>query len=314
MTSPDAPVGWILPAAHAAADGRPILAELFGADYSARAITPQRSDQAPAALRRSLERLRPWDARTRLDLAQWCIADHGDAGAITASTWDDAFAAISARATRAMANGRFAIGLGGDHSVSWPIVTAAAQLARQRGGADTRTGVVQLDIHHDLRSLDRGPSNGTPFRGLLHDGTIRADDLVQVGIHPFANAREVSEFAESQFIRSISLDELRALGPVEAARSALASLRDVDVVHLSVDIDVLDRAFAPGTVAALPGGLDPHRLGVVIETVCADARVGSMDVVEVDPQRDIADSTTLNAALAVFAAVASVARRTTPPT
>jgi formiminoglutamase len=302
---------WILPADAALADGRPVVADLFGADYSARSITAQRSDRAPQVVRAAMGRLKPWDATEQRDLGAWCIADHGDAGAIDESTWDGAFQRIGTRAMAALGGERFTVALGGDHSVSWPIVTAVVQHHQQvRPG--TRVGVIQLDAHHDLRPLDHGPSNGTPFRGLLETGTILADDLVQVGIARFANDRSSHEYAESQFVRTIGLEELRRLGPEEAARSAHASLRGVDVVHLSVDIDVLDRAFAPGTVAALPGGLDPVTLGALVDAICTDARVSSMDVVEFDPERDVAGATALNVASVIMTAVASVARRIRP--
>jgi formiminoglutamase len=303
---------WIVAVRDAAQGGRPVIADLFGADYSARSITPQRSDRAPAVVREALGRLKPWDARDRRDLAQWCVADHGDARAIDEATWEGAFSDIASLAMSALAGGRFTIALGGDHSVSWPVVASVAQHARHVR-PEARVGVVQLDAHHDLRPLDRGPSNGTPFRGLLESGVLLADDLVQVGIGRFANARDVHEFAEAQFVRAIGVDEVRELGAVAVAESALASLRGVDVVHLSVDIDVLDRAFAPGTVAALPGGLDPASLMAIVDRICTDPRVQSMDVVEFDPERDVAGTTALNVASVVCSAVASVARRTAPP-
>ncbi|MCW2949516.1 MAG: hypothetical protein JWN41_529, partial [Thermoleophilia bacterium] len=83
-----------VPRLDAAADGRPVLAHLFGADYSARAITPQRSDRAPGVVRAALPRFSPYDARYGTDLTQWQVVDHGDAGASRARTWEEAFDAI----------------------------------------------------------------------------------------------------------------------------------------------------------------------------------------------------------------------------
>jgi formiminoglutamase len=303
-----------VPAATAADESRAVLAELLGADYSGRAITPQRSDTAPDVVRRALARFAPYDARSGLDLAaHWCVADHANAGAIRAATWEDAFARIGALADRAFASDRFVVSLGGDHSVSWPLVESAARAAHRRHGPDARLGVLQLDVHHDVRSLEDGPSNGTPFRGLLESQVIRADDLVQVGIHPFANRAPLAEYCDAQRIRRFSLDEVAELGPSEAARAALRALSGVDAIYLSVDIDVLDRAFAPGTAAALPGGLDPRTLVGIVETACADPRVIAMDVVEFDPERDVADVTAYATANVVIAALAAVAHRTGAP-
>ncbi len=159
------------------------------------------------------------------------------------------------------------------------------------------------------RTPDDGPSNGTPFRGLLETGTIRPDDLVQVGIHPFGNRRHLAEYCDAQQIRRFPLAEVAELGPQETARAALRALSRTDGIYLSVDIDVLDRAFAPGTAAALPGGLDPATLIAIVETACADPRVIGMDVVEFDPERDVADVTAYAVANVVMAALSAVARR-----
>ncbi len=304
---------FILPVGQATTDGRTILAELFGADYSARAITPQDSDQAPDVVRRALRRFQPYDARTGLDLAGWCVADHANAGAVRAQTWDDAFGRLHDLARAAYDSDRFVVGLGGDHSVSWPLVTAAADMTKRKHGEKSRLGVVQLDVHHDVRPLDEGPSNGTPFRGLLEAGTIHPDDLVQVGIHPFANRRELAEYCDEQRIRRFDLAEVAELGGDETGRAAVRALSGTAAIYLSVDIDVLDRAFAPGTVAALPGALDPATLLQVVEAVCADPRVIGMDVVEFDPRRDIADVTAYAVANVVMAALSAVARRAGRP-
>jgi formiminoglutamase len=305
---------FVVPVAQAGADPRTILAELFGADYSARAITPQRSDAAPDVVRRALARFAPYDARSGIDLAgAWCVADHANAGAIRSSTWEDAVATLGALADRAYATSRFVVGLGGDHSVSWPLIDAAARSVRRQHGPSGRLGVLQLDVHHDVRPLDDGPSNGTPFRGLLESGTIRPDDHVQVGIHPFANRRHLAEYCDEQRIRRFALEEVAELGPRETALAALRALSRTDAIYLSVDIDVLDRAFAPGTAAALPGGLDPATLTAIVETACADSRVIGMDVVEFDPERDVADVTAFAVANVVMAALSAVARRAGRP-
>lgn len=311
-TTPSAP--FLLLAREADADPRTVLAELIGADYSGRAITPQRSDEAPDVVRHALARFAPYDSRTGQDLgASFCVADHANAGAIRSSTWDEAFERIRSRADAAHASGRFVVALGGDHSVSWPLVTSAVAATRAQHGAGGRLGVLQLDVHHDVRPLDNGPSNGTPFRGLLESGTIRPDDLVQVGIHPFANRRELVEYCDEQRIRRFSLAEVAELGPQETARAALRALSGCDSIWLSVDIDVLDRAHAPGTAAALPGGLDPATLCSIVETACGDPRVIGLDVVEFDPRRDVADITAYAVANVVMSALSVIARRAGTP-
>ncbi|MBC7461258.1 MAG: arginase family protein [Thermoleophilia bacterium] len=300
--------------AEAGADARPVLAHLFGADYSARAITPQRADLAPNVVRAALPRFSSYDAGHKTDLADWQVVDHGDAGAIRAHTWDEAFGLIERHASVALESGAFVVGLGGDHSVTWPIASAALAATRRRTGSDTaRLGILQLDVHHDVRALDHGPSNGTPMRGLLEAGLVLGGDIAQVGIHPFGNQRAASQYCDEAGIVTYSLDDVAERGTDVVARGALLSLDGVDAIHLTVDIDVLDRAFAPGTAAALPGGLTPRELLHIVEVICADHRVASIDVVEFDPERDVASVTAYAAANVVMVALAAVARRAAHP-
>jgi formiminoglutamase len=304
----------LVPAAQVAADGRPVLASLFGADYSARALTAQRSDHAPDVVRAALARFATWDSHHRTDLAAWCVADYGNAGAVRAPTWEAAVEAIDTRADAAFADDSFVVALGGDHSIAWPVVAACTEAALRRGnGEHGRVGILQLDVHHDVRSLEHGPSNGTPIRGLIESGTVRGDDVVQVGIHPFGNGRATTEYCDAVGIVRYTLDDVADRGAAAIARAALLSLDGVDAIHLTVDIDVLDRAFAPGTAAALPGGLDPRTLLQLVEAACSDPRVVSMDVMEFDPERDVASVTAYAAANVVMAALAAVARRTVRP-
>ena len=312
----------LVAASDVAGDGRPVLAHLVGADYSALAITPQRSDCAPGVVRAALPRFAPWDSRSGTDLAAWCVADHGDAGARGAGSWDESYECIHSHALRAHDAGTFVVGLGGDHSVTWPLFAAARQAFAERhaaadstggGAAPTsgppRVGLVQFDVHHDVRSLEHGPSNGTPVRGLVDSGLVLPGDVVQVGIHPFANRRSLTEYCEQAGIHRISLEHVASRGPVAAVADALEPLADVDAIYVTVDIDVLDRAFAPGTAAALPGGLSPAELVAMVESVCADSRVIALDVVEFDPERDVASITAYAAAHVVVASLAAVVRR-----
>jgi len=300
----DEPPQLFVPAGNGSSDDpRPQLATLLGADFSARSITPSHADQAPFVVREALKRFATWDAHEHVDLAQWHVPDLGDAGAIR-MTWDNAFDAIRKHADRAWGMGKFVVALGGDHSVTWPLVAAAT-------GHAARTGIIQLDVHHDVRELDHGPSNGTPIRGLIEQGYVRSDDVVQVGIHPFGNKRAYTDYCDSQGITRYSLTDIDELGPVSIAIAARQKLASCDRIYLTVDIDVLDRAFAPGTVAALPGGLAPRQLATLVSTICDDARVMAMDIVEFDPTRDVADITGWNVALTVVTALSAVARRAT---
>lgn len=282
-------------------DPRPLLASVFGADFSALSITPSRADLAPTTTRLATARFSTWDADRQVDLMDWRVADHGDAGA-SRMAWAEAFQAIELKANVALDDSTFVIGLGGDHSVSWPIVSAVKQRHK-------RLGLVQLDVHHDVRSLDNGPSNGTPVRGMIESGLIAPEDIVQIGIHPLGNKRELFEYCNAQGIRRFSLADIEKRGIKAVSAVAREHLANCDALYLTVDIDVLDRSFAPGTVAALPGGISPAELVAAISHVVADPRTVAMDIVEFDPSRDVSDCTAYNVAHAVISALVALADR-----
>lgn len=291
-------------------DARRVVATLLGADYSARSITPQRADRAPGVVRAAMPRLARWDAASGRDLTDACIADLGDVGAVRCSSWDDAFTTIRDLARRAHRGGLPVIGLGGDHSVLWPLATAAREALAERVGPDARLGIVQLDVHHDVRDPDAtGPSNGTPVRGLVESATVQGCDVVQIGIHPFGNARELGEWCDERGVHRVLLHELRARGVAAVVAEALEQLGGCHGLYLTVDIDVLDRSFAPGTVAALPGGLAPAELASLVAGIWADPRMMAMDVVEFDPERDVAGITALNAAHVISTTMSALLAR-----
>jgi formiminoglutamase len=288
-------------AAHAVDDTRADLATLIGADFSALSITPQSADEAPGAVRDQLARFAPYDAGRGIDLRPYAVTDLGDASARRRS-WGDAFEAIRSHALVAWDREVFVLAVGGDHSVTWPLVSAAAS----RAG---RIGLVQLDAHHDVRPLTGGPSNGTPVRGIVEEGLAAGPDIVQIGIHPFANHPDLGAYCTAQGITTIGLDEWRAEGSAAIAQRALDRLQDCDLVYLTVDIDVLDRGHAPGTVGALPGGIDPASLLELVSVLCEAPVVQAMDVVEFDPARDCSDITARAVAGVMMTGLASVAAR-----
>jgi formiminoglutamase len=179
--------------------------------------------------------------------------------------------------------------LGGDNSITRPGVHAMP-------GPLDRTGLLTLDAHHDLRDLDDGPTNGNPVRALLEDGLPGAN-VVQIGIQPGANPSAAADLAREAGIAVVTADQVRARGMEAVVEGALRDLADrCDAIYVDLDVDVLDRAFAPACPGARPGGLTPGEVQIAARIAGATPAVRAMDVVEVDPERDAADLTVLAAA------------------
>ncbi|MDP4112719.1 MAG: agmatinase family protein, partial [Bacillota bacterium] len=173
--------------------------------------------------------------------------------------------------------------IGGDHSITAMMVKGLHQ-ARP----NEKIGILQFDTHFDLRDLtDNGPSNGTPMRNLIESGVVRGNDMYNIGLHGFFNTKDLKKYADEQAVNYITLRNARKKGIKETVLQSLEELAaKVDTIYLTVDMDVLDIAYAPGVPASTPGGMSTAEL---LEGVLAAGRhpkVNAMDIVCLDPLRD----------------------------
>lgn len=177
--------------------------------------------------------------------------------------------------------------LGGDHSVTAPSVKA---FKKKIGG---EVGIIQFDAHHDIRNLeDGGPTNGTPFRTLIESKTINPKNLVQIGIRNYVNSEHYSYEAEELGITVYTMEDVRSRPMAEIIREAveIASV-GTKAIYVTVDIDVLDQAFAPGAVAIAPGGMEAWPLIDAIELLGQEENVQGYDIVCIDPAQDFRNMT-----------------------
>ncbi len=197
-----------------------------------------------------------------------------DAGDLALDEQPDPHGIIEAKAAALAARGVFPIFLGGDHSISWPLVRAI------RRGVPRLT-ILHLDAHPDLYdNYENDPhSHASPFARVLEEGS--ANHLIQCGIRTL-NAHQRDQ-ARRFGVEMVTMREgLEAM--ISAAR------RVEGPAYLSVDIDALDPAFAPGISHPEPGGLSTRELLSVIQAVPKGALVGA-DVVELNPENDLRDLT-----------------------
>ena len=227
-----------------------------------------------------------------------------DAGDIEEPDGDEGEAAVIAR-VRELAPA-FVIALGGDNSLTYPVALGSAA-----------SGLITFDAHFDLRD---GVSNGTPVRRLVEDvpaaaavSTARVDParIVQIGIADFANSASYARRAADWGIRVITIDEVRRRGIEDVVSEALEVAGGTDGrIHLDIDVDVCDRAIAPGCPASVPGGLQAWELRALTRAVASDTRVVSADIAEVDATADAEDGRTVRlAALCVLELLAGAAAR-----
>jgi formiminoglutamase len=277
---------------------------LIGVPIGRGSVTPGRCDLAPAAIRRAFARFSTFDLETGADLRDIAVQDFGDLDVA-----EDTPAEAGATITRAVGNAAAAtdavIILGGNNSITRPA-------CRGLGLPLSRCALLTLDAHFDLRDLDDGPGNGNPVRGLLADG-LPGSHIVQIGIQSFANSPAYARVAAEAGIQVVGIDEVRSKGAGRIVSGALARLSELaDRIYVDLDIDVLDRCFAPAAPGSRPGGMQPHDILEAARCCGVHPRVAAIDVVEIDPNRDVADVTILAAAASVLSFAAGY--RTRPAT
>jgi agmatinase len=197
--------------------------------------------------------------------------------------------------------------LGGDHSVTYPAATAVA--AHHGFG---NVGIVHFDAHADTADVIDGNlmSHGTPMRRLIESGAVLGKNFVQVGLRGYWPPANVFEWMQAQGMRWHLMNEIWERGIQAVIEDAVAEALDgTDCLYISVDIDVLDPAFAPGTGTPEPGGMNPADLLRIVRRLALECNVVALDLVEVSPPYDVSDNTVNNGHRVVFEALAGMAAR-----
>jgi agmatinase len=232
------------------------------------------------------------------------VIDYGDA-IVTHGMWEPSRAAIHQRVSEVASRGIIPIILGGDHSVTWPAATAVAE----RHGFG-KVGMIHFDAHADTAENLRGnlASHGSPMRRLIESGAIPGHNFIQVGLRGYWPGEEDQKWMRDNGLRHHTMQEIWELGVKEVMADVVAEALDgTDAIYLSIDIDVLDPAFAPATGTPAPGGFAPIDLLRVVRQIVLDTNVVAMDVMEVAPAYDHADVTVNNAHALIWEALGALA-------
>lgn len=268
---------------------------LVGVPLSRSSISPSSAHLTPAAVRAAFARFPTWHAGLDVDLP--AIADLGDL-AVADLTGAEAVETTTAL-LQALPRHELLLLLGGDNLVTWPAVRALSPDL-------SRVGVLTLDAHHDVRGFHAGPTNGTPIRGLVEAGVVH---VTQVGIGDLTNSGAHRRWCEERGVRVVPASACRGR-LADVVREELDRLAEsCDLLHVDLDVDVVDRAFVPGCPGARPGGLLPHELLAAALEAGLHAQVRGVDVVEVDAAADVNGVTVQLAAMCLLSACAGFAAR-----
>jgi agmatinase len=244
----------------------------------------------PRALR-AIERIGPYNHV--LDCApvyELKVADVGDVPFASRYMLEQSHADIEAHIGRMVDAGVAPLSVGGDHSISHPILKAV--------GKNGPVGMIHIDAHCDTSgSFDQTKfHHGGPFRNAVLDGVLDPTRTIQIGIR--GSAEYLWEFSYESGMSVIHAEEIDAMGLpaiIEKARAVVGE----GPTYLSFDIDSLDPAFAPGTGTPEVGGLTTREVLELLRGLKGVNLVGG-DVVEVAPQYDATANTAHAGAQVLF--------------
>jgi agmatinase len=240
-------------------------------------------------------------------LVELRVVDFGDAPVVPADA-RRSHEAIERTVVEVARAGAIPIVLGGDHSIAEPDVRACAAVHGE-------VGLIQFDTHTDTARDVFGValSHGTPMFRLVEAGVVVPNRYVQVGLRGYWPGEEEFAWQRERGIEAWFMHDIRTLSIEEVVERTVARI-GTGPVFLTVDVDVLDPAFAPGTGTPEPGGMTPIDLLWACRTLAERVQLVGADVVEVAPTAvGSADVTALVADRIVREILAGIALRRRRP-
>jgi agmatinase len=255
----------------------------------------------PSGVRQASRLLRPYNQS--LDVSPFGAQQVVDAGDVACNPFkiSESLREIQRSAESLLSGGGRLVTIGGDHSMSLPLLRA---VAGRFGGV----ALVHFDAHLDTWDTYFGEpyTHGTPFRRAFEEGLLIDDHSIHVGIRgPLYTSTDLREDSEFGF-RVIDSRAFQMQSAEELAERIKDRVGD-SATYVSVDIDVLDPGFAPGTGTPESGGLSPRELLTVLGELHG-IRLVSADVVEVAPAYDHAEITGIAASHVVYQLISLMAK------
>ncbi|HSI39264.1 MAG TPA: agmatinase family protein [Xanthobacteraceae bacterium] len=260
-------------------------AALIGVPYDGASVVRTGSRHGPNAVRQAMMYFTTYSSRDRRSMVGLRAADLGDV-AVVMTDMERTFRAISAAVRGLVERGIVPVVIGGDHSIAFPNIRGVVEAL----GPGKRIGIVHFDAHHDLRTAHLGAeSSGVPFRKALEmpGRPLAGRNLVQIGLAEFHNSPQLDEYAAQMGVTVVSGLEVRERGIEAVVEQALSiATEGVDALYVSVDIDCINQAQAPGTAAPNPFGLDAREVQAALRRIGAHPKLAGADIVEISPPFD----------------------------
>jgi agmatinase len=172
--------------------------------------------------------------------------------------------------------------IGGDHSITYPLVEGFSKV-------HDNPGLIVFDAHPDCESDFLPATHEDIIRGLVKNNIIKKENVILVGLRNWH--KEERAFIKENKIKYFDMKEISMEGVKEVSDSVMSVAKEFGSLYVSIDIDVLDPAFAPGTGYPEPGGLTTRELLFFIHRLKNLQNLKAMDIVEINPSKDINELT-----------------------
>ncbi len=271
---------------------------ILGVPLSRSSISASGASEFPEAFRRSWRSFATYNLDEDVDLSEMTALDAGD---VPMHVTDIGKCHDNIIQASALVHSHFShskvCAIGGDHSITAMMVKGMKQAKPSE-----KIGILQFDTHFDLRDMsDNGPSNGTPMRNLIESGVVEGSNMYNIGLHGFFNTKDLKQYADDNGVHYFTLRTARKKGIAATVQQCLEKLSAmVDTIYLTVDMDVLDIAYAPGVPASTPGGMTTEELLEGVLTAAKHPKVKAMDIVCLDPLKDTLVQPTVKLGTHVF--------------
>jgi formiminoglutamase len=270
---------------------------VLGVPRFAGSVIPSAAHATPAAVRRALAMLTTYAASRNVDVARLLVLDRGDVADPDGVEGEWRIRMASATAAT---GGRIVVGIGGDASITPPLVDGVC------GARIQQTGVVLVSPQYDLRP---GRTSASTARWLLELG-VPSQRIVQVGLTDWAESVSYVGEARDLGIRAFPAGMVASRGMAAVMSDALDLAAGAGgPVCVAIDFGVADAAVAPGCRRALPGGLTAAAVREAAYVAGQDERVVAATLVEVDPVLDTGGRTVRLAAVCLLELAAGLAVR-----
>ena len=266
---------------------------MVGVPYDGAVTNRPGARHGPREIRSASSMMRAIHPTTHVNPYELCrIGDGGDVPFTRVYDTKEAHQDIHAFFSTLSRAGVLPLAAGGDHSITLPILRAAA--------SEEPIGLIHIDAHTDTWDEFMGSrySHGAPFRRAVEEGLIDPRRTVQIGIRGAQNSTEGWDYSASTGMRVIFMDEVARIG-IDAVAEEARRVVGNGPTYLSFDIDSLDPAFAPGTGTPEVGGFTAIESLSLIRKFRGAWLIGG-DVVEVAPPFDPSGNTALVAATLMY--------------